>query len=382
MKIKDNSIRTALLSARTIFLEGVPRLLSISRDITEIKKAREALAASEKKFRVAFESSPDSILIVDQENRVIQEVNEGFETTTGFSREEVLGFSSDDFGIWETASDRDRFYDAVGKEGKTDGFEASFRLKDGSIRKGLLSARTLNLAGKPHLLVTVRDITGLMEVHAQLRASLAEKEVLLREIHHRVKNNLQVVSGLLELQSRHVTDPGSRLIYKESQSRIIAMSLIHEELYQTDDLARVHFFHYIRTLCDNLMLSYGVGKEQIEVIIDAQETNMVVDTAIPCGLIVNELVTNALKHAFPKGRKGTIHLKFRSLPGEKYELIVSDDGVGVPKNLNIENLSSLGMQIVSILIQQMGGSIELKREKGTVFRITFGEYHEAGTTLY
>ena len=382
MKMKDNSTKTALLSARSILLDGAPHLLSVSRDITEIKKQREALSSSEEKFRAAFETSPDSILIVDQENRVIRDVNQGFVTTTGFSREEVRGSSSDDFGIWETASDRDRFYEAVGEEGTTDGFEANFRLKDGSVRRGLLSARTLNLSGNPHLLVTVRDITGLMEAHQQLRASLAEKEVLLREIHHRVKNNLQVVSGLLELQSRHVTDPGSRLIYKESQSRIIAMSLIHEELYQTDDLARVYFPHYIQTLCDNLMLSYGVGKERIQLIIEAQETNIVVDTAIPCGLIVNELVTNALKHAFPDGRKGQIHLNFRRLPGEKYELIVSDDGIGIPGNLNIDDLPSLGMQIVSILVQQMGGTIEMKKEKGTVFRVTFGEYYEAGTTLY
>jgi PAS domain S-box-containing protein len=387
MKMKDDSTKTALLSARTIHLEGIPCLLSVSRDITEIKRARQALIGSEEKFRAAFESSPDSILIVDQEQRIIKDVNQGFVTTTGYTREEVLGFSSDDFGIWEDSSDRDRFYEAVGKEGATDGFEANFRLKDGTISRGLLSARTVMLSGKPHLLVTVRDITSLMEAHLKLRASLDEKNVLLREIHHRVKNNLQVVSGLLNLQSHHIDDPAYKVIYRESQSRIVAMALIHEELYQSADLARVHFAHYIRSLCENLMTSYGAKKRGIKLEIDTQEAEVAMDTAIPCGLIINELVTNALKHAFPEERGGTIHLCFRQIlqeqnQEESYELIVKDDGTGMAYSPDINERTTLGLQLVVHLVEQLGGTLEIEREKGTLFRITFDEYHEAGTTLY
>jgi len=389
MRMKDASERTFLLSAQTIHLSGVPRLLTVSRDITEIIKARQALEGSEEKFRAAFETIPDSILIVDPKERIIKDINQGFVTTTGYLREEVLGRSSDDVGLWEDVADRDRFYEAVGEEGVTDGFEAGFRLKDGSISRGLLSARTLNLSGRPHLLITVRDITSLMEAHQNLRASLDEKEVLLREVHHRVKNNLQVVSGLLDLQSHNITDPETQAVNKESQSRIMAMALIHEELYQSTDLSRVHFGHYIRTLCNNLMTSYGVREGRIDLKIDTRVTEMIMDTAIPCGLIINELVTNALKHAFPDGRKGHIHLSFRQHPdtrkereGESYELVVKDDGVGIPDDLDIGNMRSLGLKLVRALAEQLGGGLEMSGKDGTCFRIVFKEYYEAGTVLY
>ena len=287
----------------------------------------------------------------------------------------------------EDLSDRDRFYKGIRDFGGVDGFECNFRLHDGTVSRGLLSARTLDLSGHPHLLISVKNISGLMEVQEKLRASLDEKDVLLREIHHRVKNNLQVISGLLNLQSHHIDDPVYKAIYRESQSRIVVMALIHEELYQSADLARVHFSHYIRSLCENLMTSYGARKRGIKLEIDAQEADVAMDTAIPCGLIINELVTNALKHAFPGERGGTIHLCFRRFLQEQnreesYELIIRDNGTGMADNPDIKERTSLVLQLVVYLVDQLGGILEIERKKGTLFRIAFDEYHEAGTTLY
>jgi PAS domain S-box-containing protein len=382
IRTKSGTIRTALFSGTIIPLGDEPALLTIGRDITDLKLAQDALFESEERFRAAFETSPDSIIIVDVVTNNIVDVSEGFVFNTGYSKEEVLGLDSLKIGAWADPSDRDRFYGAFTEDGRLHGFNADFRMKDGTIKRGLMSARTLELSGHPHLFVIIRDITSLMEAQDQLKASLSEKEILIKEIHHRVKNNLQVISGLLNLQAYHITDPAGREVYKESQNRVITMALIHEELYQSTDLARVHFGGYIRNLCENLMISYGVDRDRIRLIVDAQRIDMVVDTAIPCGLIINELITNALKHAFPDGRGGEVSLTFRELEDEQYQLIISDDGIGMPEGMDSGKTGSLGMQLVRVLVEQLGGALEIERGEGTTFRITFKEYHEAGTALY
>jgi two-component sensor histidine kinase len=240
----------------------------------------------------------------------------------------------------------------------------------------------VELGGESHILTILRDVSELKATQEKLRASLFEKEVLLSEIHHRVKNNLQVISGLLNLQAQHIHDENDRGIYKESQNRIITMALIHEALYQSSNLTRVQFADYIRNLSKNLIISYGLGKKRIRLEIDAQEASMVVDTAIPCGLIINELLTNALKHAFPNRRKGTIHLAFRRLQGEMYELLIQDDGIGIPKDVDIRKTDSLGLRLVNALVEQLGGTLEMERDGGTTFRIVIQEYQEAGSVLY
>jgi len=215
----------------------------------------------------------------------------------------------------------------------------------------------------------------------QVRSSLGEKEILLKEVHHRVKNNLQVISGLLNLQAHHITDELSRGIYKESQNRVISMALIHEELYQARDLARVDFGAYIENLVENLFGSYSVDKDRVTLDLDIDHTEMVVDTAIPCGLIVNELISNCLKHAFPDGMNGRVRVAFHELDDKEYELVVSDDGVGLPLEMDITRTDSLGMQLVFLIVEQLKGKIEVSREGGTGFHILFREYLEASTDI-
>ena len=358
-------------------------------EITEKKKVEEAIAESEEKFRTAFLMSPDPMSISTLDEGVLLEVNEGFVKTTGRSREESLGKTSSELGLWVADDQRNIMINKLFKEGSLENYEAVIRHKDGTLKTVLLSMTILNIGKEPRLFTISRDITELKQAEdalirseEQLRASLGEKDVLLKEIHHRVKNNLQVISGLLDLQAHHINDPMGKEIYKESQNRVITMALIHEELYKNINLSQMDFADYIKNLCENLMISYGVERKRIKLDINTEKTEMVVDTAIPCGLIINELITNSLKHAFPGKRKGTISLAFRQMKNKNYLLTVSDDGVGMPKSVNINKTTTLGMQLITVLVEQLGGTLKVQRKEGTTFTIKFKEYHEAGSVLY
>jgi len=220
--------------------------------------------------------------------------------------------------------------------------------------------------------VVMRDITERKRAEDEIRASLREKEVLLREIHHRVKNNLQVITSLLRLQSREFQDERHIRAFKESENRIRSMALIHETLYQSDDLARVDFSYYINRLTSHLFRGYGVNAARIRLNVEAERLPLQIALAIPCGLIVNELVSNALKHAFPKGREGEIRVSLHSVNEKGVELAVSDDGIGIPEDAGSKDGGSLGLYLVKILVEdQLHGEIEVDRSKGTAFRITF-----------
>jgi PAS domain S-box-containing protein len=208
-------------------------------------------------------------------------------------------------------------------------------------------------------------------VEEQIKESLTEKEVLLKEIHHRVKNNMQIISSLLRLQSRDVTEKKYIDMFTDSQNRITSMSLIHEKLYQSKGLAKIDFDDYIRDLANGLFQSYGANGN-IKLIIDIRDVSLGIDSAIPCGLVVNELVTNSLKHAFPDGRRGEVLISLHSTPENMIELIVRDNGVSIPANIDIRKTESLGLHLVTILVEnQLHGEINLNRSKGTEFLVKF-----------
>jgi PAS domain S-box-containing protein len=219
----------------------------------------------------------------------------------------------------------------------------------------------------------VRDITERKKTEDRLQSSLEEKEVLLREVHHRVKNNMQVISSLLNLQSRQVRDRQVIEMFKESQRRIRSMALIHERLYQSSDFSHIEFAQYIRNLATHLFHSYQVDASRVRLRIEAEEVLLNINTAIPCGLIVNELISNALKHGFPEGKSGELAVDLRRADGEGYILRVKDDGVGFPEGLDFRKTETLGMQIVNTLASQIDASIELARNVGTEFTIRFQE---------
>jgi len=215
-----------------------------------------------------------------------------------------------------------------------------------------------------------RDVTGKKKSEEALRRSLAEKEILLKEIHHRVKNNLQIVTSLLKLQSSYVSDKKVKLLFKESQNRVQSMSLIHQKLYQTKDLAKIDFRDYIETVATHLQHSFGILEDRVKVSIEVKDLFMSIDNAIPAGLIINELVSNSLKHAFPGEKMGSIyiHAAFDEFKNE-YWLVIRDDGVGILENIDIKNSSSFGLKLVATLVEQMSGTLELVSMGGCEFRI-------------
>jgi two-component sensor histidine kinase len=219
------------------------------------------------------------------------------------------------------------------------------------------------------------DVAGLArEVTArgrQLQVALREKEVLLKELHHRVKNNLQVISSLLSLQSRSITDPSACELFEVSQNRVKSMALIHEQLYQSHDLATIDFAEYVRRLAVNLFRSLAAHPEAISLKLDLEEVSLGIDTALPCGLMLNEIITNALKHAFPPGTSGEIRIGLHAGPGGACELSISDNGIGLPADSASSTDRTSGLQLVSTLAGQLGAAVETQRDGGTQFKIRF-----------
>jgi len=215
-----------------------------------------------------------------------------------------------------------------------------------------------------------REISERAQAEAKIKASLKEKEILLQEIHHRVKNNLQVISSLLNLQSQGIQDEKTLEVFQESQNRIRSMALIHEKLYRSSDLARVDFAEYIRNLASFLIRSYKSRAVRLD--LQAADIYLSIDDAVPCGLIVNELISNALKHAFVDGREGEICVMMQQLADRQVRLVVRDNGVGLPKDVDYMNTGSLGLQLVTMLVEQLDGTIEIRNNVGAEFEILFG----------
>lgn len=215
------------------------------------------------------------------------------------------------------------------------------------------------------------DITERKTYEEKLMASLNEKELLLKEIHHRVKNSMQVISSLLSLQSNKVEDEHYRELFNESIERIKAMALIHDELYLSEDLAKIRFDGYINDITDNMFETYNVNSHRVKLKKDVEAVSFGINTAIPCGLMINELISNSLKHAFPDDREGEIKVSLNLKGEDTVELIVSDNGIGFPEDLDFRNTDSLGMTLINALAGQLRGTIELSMEHSTEFKVTF-----------
>jgi two-component system CheB/CheR fusion protein len=237
----------------------------------------------------------------------------------------------------------------------------------------LLNARRIQPTGPGGavtILLAINDVTERKRAEERIRASLTEKEVLLREIHHRVKNNLQIIASLLSLQFGNLEDPAIRTLLEDSRRRIDAMALVHEKLYLSPDLARIDLGSYVKSFTEQLSQS-SVRSGLVGVHIQADEVLLTPDAAIPCGLILTELISNALKHGFPARQPGEIHVELQAPNGQEVTVVVRDTGVGFPEEVDFRRTTSLGLQLVCMLTAQLQGTIALERHNGTAFTLTF-----------
>ena len=266
------------------------------------------------------------------------------------------------------------------EKGSVRGIEQTYITKDGRKIPMLFSGSVMEKkspAAQQEVVCVAQDLIAHKEAELQ-RATLREKEVYLKEIHHRVKNNLSIISSLLELQSAYIKDPQALGFFKNSQDRIKVMALIHDLLYQSDSLADIGFAGYLRRVVESLLSTYDKAN-QVKLELNIEEVRLEIDTAIPCGLVVNELVTNALKYAFPGQKTGTLSVSFSLLPEHRLELIVADNGIGLPADFDIYQSSSLGLQLVTDLVEeQMEGEVGIQSENGSRFTLRFAEHRQRG----
>ena len=344
--------------------------LYVSRDITERIEAEKALQNSETKYSSLVERSNDGIILF--EAGAIKFANAAIEEMTGFSRDDIEGTGLTDFVTPEYVDlVRQRYIDRLVGKDVPSIYEIAIKKKDNSTLPVELNSTIMDFEGKPMALVFIRDLTERKQAQGQLRKSLKEKEILLREIHHRVKNNMQIISSLLRLQAQSIKDENAQEQFEVSQNRIRSMALIHDSLYRSQDLARVDFSDYLRKLTLHLKSIFGPKAERIEIKLDLDEIFFEINTAIPCGLIINELVSNCMKHAFPDDTHGEISIRMKKDKTGLHTLFIRDSGIGFPEDFDFQAINTLGMNIVTDLVMQLGGRISLERGRGTEFKISF-----------
>lgn len=225
-------------------------------------------------------------------------------------------------------------------------------------------------------IITSQDLSDLCDIESQLKQSLKDKDALLKEVHQRVKGNLQVISSLLSLQSKMIKDAKMLAVFKESQNRLETISLIHEKLFHSDNLAQINYAEYIKSLAEKLSKSYQVEPTRVQFRMELEELFLEIGPAIPCSLIVNELISNSLVHAFPENREGEITIELASRKTGEFELAVRDNGVGVPSGFDLFKVKSLGLQLVSMLVDQMNARMEFVSDgEGVEFRLIFPTTH-------
>jgi PAS domain S-box-containing protein len=329
-------------------------------------RVEEALRASEMKYRELVEQASDGIFLAERWGRYV-DVNEAGCSMLGYTREELLKLRILDVLVVDDEALQLRQFEALGR-GEPVKSERLHRRKDGSLFPVEVSTRRQS---DGRIQAIVRDITERKRAEAEIARALLEKETLLKEIHHRVKNNLAIVVELLTMQSSHVEDPAAQLALAESVNRVYAISLIHELLYQSASLASIDFGEHIRRLSEKLIETYETRGSRVELRTEAEHVAVTIDQAVPCSLILNELVANALKHAFPPGSDGLIEVTLQ-LDGAGHILLgVRDNGAGMAPDLDVATSRTLGLKLVTSLARQLGGAVEIVRGGGTAFQIRF-----------
>ena len=377
----NGSVRNYLIVAQK-YHQGTAAV-SVGIDISERKRAEAqktkliaSLQESERKFRSLYEATSDAVMLLDEQ--CFFDCNHATLAIFGCrNKEQFYGKKISEFsprfqpnGQESSSLAAERISTAM--QTGSCRFDWIHKRVDGSEFPAEVLLNAMEINGQKVIQAVVRDITDRKRDEDGIKASLAEKEVLLKEIHHRVKNNLQVISSLLKLQSRYIQDSRVSEMLKESQNRVRSMALVHEQLYQSKDLSNIDFAEYIQNLAHNLFQAYEIHAQGIKLQTNIAQCSLNIDTAVPCGLIINELVTNALKYAFTGQVKGKINIDF-TLDNRVCVLTVSDSGIGFPQDLDYRKARTLGLRLVGSLVKQIRGKIELLATAGTTFKITFSK---------
>ncbi|TAG72576.1 MAG: PAS domain S-box protein [Oscillatoriales cyanobacterium] len=352
------------------------RVVGIAEDISQAKQAEKAIRESEERFRQLAENIQDSFWLVSADFTDLLYLSPAYEQIWGRSREELYA-EPIKWMEWVHPEDIHLLQEGLPQvlQGEFTSIEYRIVLPDGTIRWVCDRAFPIyDEAGKIYRLAGIcEDISDRKLTEARIQAALREKEVLLKEIHHRVKNNMQVVSSLLQLQAQYIEDEPTLALFEESQTRIHSMALIHEQLYQSENIDRIHLPPYVENLIANLYQSFGCGNTSIKFNLNVDSIYLNIETAIPCGLIINELVSNSLKYAFGQSLSGEISINFNESNFPEFHLSIQDDGSGFPADFDVESSETLGLRLVRMLTQQLEGNLVIDTECGTCYHITFLE---------
>jgi len=335
----------------------------------ELNRLNEEVRRAKEEWERTFDTVPDPIMILDEQYRIVQ-TNKATLDRLGLPLEQVVGaYCFTHFHGTDVPPSYCPHAQLL-SDGKPHTEEVCDPRLGGTfvVSVSPILDRDGHVRGTVHV---AHDITERKAAEDQVKASLKEKEILLREIHHRVKNNFQMIAGLLILQADQVGDAESRADLKEAEARIRAMARVHEKLYQSDLLGEIRMDEYLSELAADLICFRESTGVTIVLKPHMEPITFDIDTAIPCGMILTELVTNAMRHAFPKGAEGTVEIGLRKIAGQGYELVVRDDGMGLPEGFTLEANASLGLKLVQAFAKRFHGTIALERERGTGVRIGF-----------
>lgn len=353
-----------------VIKNNLNKLGPIIRRALDVVKEKQMRRMAEEKYGKLIEAARDVIYTISVEGKLLT-LNKAFENITGLERSDWIGkeFSGlihpEDLGFAVQ-----RFRSTMSGE-SLESYEIRFRNRSGGYLYGeVLTTLVNNPHNEKEILGIVRDVTERRKSEQLIRESLKEKEILLKEIHHRVKNNLQIILSLINMQSSDIADPRIVSSLREIQNRVISMSLIHQSFYQSSNLTDVDFTAYIRKLVDNLFNIFGVSKERVNIELCSPGYKISIDMAIPLGLLVNEILSNSLKYAFPDERKGSIRIVL-SEADDKFKLMIGDDGCGIPPEINAETTSSMGMTLIRMLCEQLDAKLNVNSGSGTVYELEF-----------